>query len=276
MGLCKFCDQKAGLFRSIHKECQFANDAGKMALIRKVCDTITSTSSLTNFDSEISSIAQSSYIKDYEIAELCRQGFDNAVETFLEDGVISHDEEQKLANFKNHVKLPDNVLDKAGALQKVVKSLILRDIIEGKTPSRLNISEDLPFLLQKGESIIWIFHNVEFYEQRTKTIYEGKSSGVSVRIAKGLYYRTGSFKGNPVKSEQMVSMGIGMMALSTKSIYFGSPSKAIKIPYNKLIAITPYTDGIGIQKDGTSAKPQIFKGIDGWFTYNLISNLNQT
>lgn len=35
------------------------------------------------------------------------------------------------------------------------------------------------------------------------TIYQGKTQGVSVRIAKGLYYRTGSFKGNPVKIEEM-------------------------------------------------------------------------
>ena len=35
----------------------------------------------------------------------------------------------------------------------------------------------------------------------------------------------------------------------------------------------PYQDGIGLQKDGATAKPQIFKNIDGWFTYNAISNL---
>jgi hypothetical protein len=35
----------------------------------------------------------------------------------------------------------------------------------------------------------------------------------------------------------------------------------------------PYEDGIGLQKDGATAKPLIFKNIDGWFTYNAISNL---
>jgi hypothetical protein len=37
--------------------------------------------------------------------------------------------------------------------------------------------------------------------------------------------------------------------------------------------MTQYSDGIGLQKDGVSAKPQIFKGLDKWFTYNVISNL---
>ena len=47
------------------------------------------------------------------------------------------------------------------------------------------------------------------------------------------------------------------------------------MPYNKLITIDPYEDGIGLQKDGSTAKPIILKGIDGWFTYNVISNLSQ-
>jgi len=30
-----------------------------------------------------------------------------------------------------------------------------------------------------------------------------------------------------------------------------------------------------LQKDGANGKPQVLKGLDGWFAYNLISNLNQ-
>jgi hypothetical protein len=73
----------------------------------------------------------------------------------------------------------------------------------------------------------------------------------------------------------MKYIGTGLLALTTKHVYFGSPEKKLKIPYNKLISIEPYEDGIGLHKDGVSAKHQVFKNIDGWFTHNVIANLNQ-
>jgi len=275
MGICKFCGQKAGLFSSVHKECVAANDAGKVTIVNKVSQAIIETTDFSKFDAEINNLAQIAYIKKEELSELYSLGFDNAVESFLNDGVVSAEEEQKIANFKNHYNFGESTLDGRGSLQKIVKALILRDILDGNIPSRLNIAGTLPFLLEKDESIIWLFQNVEFYEQRTKTTYQGRSQGVSVKIAKGLYYRTGSFKGNPVTSEQMTLLGNGVLALTNKNLYFASATKTFKTSYNKLIAITPYSDGIGIQKDGASSKPQIFKDLDGWFTYNLISNLSK-
>ena len=138
----------------------------------------------------------------------------------------------------------------------------------------MNYEGAIPFLLEKGENILWLFQNVEFYEQRTKTSFEGRSQGISIKIAKGVYYRTGNFKGNPVVNTQMTLLGSGILALTNKNLYFSSSIKNLKTPFKKLISLTEYSDGIGMQKDGTTAKPQIFKNIDGWFAYNLISHLN--
>jgi len=45
------------------------------------------------------------------------------------------------------------------------------------------------------------------------------------------------------------------------------------VPYSKIVSFTPYSDGIGIQRDAASAKPQTFVTGDGWFIYNLVVNL---
>ena len=34
----------------------------------------------------------------------------------------------------------------------------------------------------------------------------------------------------------------------------------------------PFEDGVGLQKDGVSAKPQFLCGGDGWLLYNMIMN----
>ena len=271
---CKFCGQPAGFLRSVHKECELAHSNALISIPNEISKSITSTSDFSNLSNEVAAIAKTGFINQTELNELYTLGFDKAVETFLDDGIISKEEEEKISNYKKYFDLDQNLLNKNGSFEKVAEGLILKDISQGKLPeNRLNISGNSPFLLDKGETLIWIFQTVEFYEQRSKTTFEGKSQGISIKIAKGVYYRTGQFKGNPVTTTQMTLIANGMFALTNKNIYFASASKSIKIPYAKLISMTQYSDGIGLQKDGASAKPQIFKGLDGWFTYNIISNL---
>lgn len=276
MGTCKFCGEKAGLFSSSHKNCATSYLNGKSAIVNKIANAISNKTEFPDFDKEVQQLAITTFIKKEELPELYSLGFDKSVEAYLEDGILSTEEEQKITAFLGYFNFDQNIIDKRGSLQKVAKASILRDVLEGKIPeSRLNLQGNLPFLLQKGETLIWVFQDVEFYEQKTITSYEGRSQGVSVRIAKGLYYRTGGFKGNPVKSEETVLQGKGILALTNKQLYYTSPGKTFKTPYAKIISLNQYSDGLGLQKDGVSAKPQILKGLDGWFTYNLISNLSQ-
>jgi hypothetical protein len=56
-------------------------------------------------------------------------------------------------------------------------------------------------------------------------------------------------------------------------VYFASSLKSFRVRYEKIVAFTPYSDGIGIQRDATTAKPQAFLTGDGWFVYNLVTNV---
>ena len=93
---------------------------------------------------------------------------------------------------------------------------------------------------------------------------------------KGVYYRTGGFKGTPVETTSMQKVGIGMVCLTTKNIYFSSPEKSFKIPYDKIISVNSYSNGIDLQKDGAREKPFFLEGVDSWFCYNVIANLKTT
>jgi len=258
---CKFCGQPAGFLRSVHKECELAHSNALISIPNEISQSITSTSDFSNLSNKVATIAKTGFVNQTELNELYTLGFDKAVETFLDDGIISNEEEDKISNYKKYFNLDQNVLNKNGSFEKVAKGLILNDISQGKLPeNRLNISGNSPFLLDKGETLIWIFQTVEFYEQRSKTTFEGKSQGISIKIAKGVYYRTGHFKGNPVTTTQMTLIANGMFALTNKNIYFASTSKSFKIPYAKLISMTQYSDGIGLQKDGQMRNHKHLKG----------------
>ena len=67
---------------------------------------------------------------------------------------------------------------------------------------------------------------------------------------------------------------VGILGVTNKNVYFAGQRKAFRIPFTKIVALQPYSDGIGILKDGATAKPMTFTTDDGWFAYNLISQLS--
>jgi hypothetical protein len=274
MGKCIYCGLSAGIFRSKHTECEQTYFNGKSTLIDAISNTIVTSNDFAELDNTIKNISEKSFIKESEKINLLGLGFDKAVDVFLEDGIFSEDEEDKVGKFKSNYNLHQDVLDLNGSLQKVVKSKVLREVLNGRIPEKaFTIEGTMPFIMQKDEVLIWAFQNVSYYELKTSTSFVGSSQGVSFKVAKGIYYRVGAFKGNPVKTQQTEYVAKGIIAYTNQNIYFVSANKTFKIPYKKIISVQPFDDGIGIQKDGVSSKPQTFKGIDGWFSYNLLTNL---
>lgn len=276
MGKCIYCGEKAGLFKSKHKDCEAKHENGKAQFIEIIRNSIESDEDYSSLPAKLSSIEEQSFISTELKEELIANGFDSAIESFLEDGILSEEEEQRALEFKEKLGLEQGVIDRNGSYTKLSMASVIRDLTEGKMPEfKITITGQLPFLFQKSEELIWAFGGVEYYEQQTRTEYQGGSQGLSFRVAKGVYYRASAFKGRPVKISEMKYVGTGVLAITTKHIYFGAPEKKLKIPFSKIISLEPYEDGIGVQKDGVTAKPQIFKNLDGWFAHNAISNLSQ-
>ncbi len=74
---------------------------------------------------------------------------------------------------------------------------------------------------------------------------------------------------------ERVHVDTGWFVVTDKNVYFAGPRKSVRIPYTKIVSFEPFSDGIGLMRDAASAKPQIFVTGDGWFTYNLVTNLSR-
>lgn len=206
---------------------------------------------------------------------ILKESFENAINVFLDDNILSQKEEERVVEFMDYFDLKQEDLDSNGSYTKIGQSKILRQVLNGETPTSVYVNAGiLPFNFTKGENLIWLFTNVKYYEDTVKRSYEGGSRGVSVRVAKGVYLRGSSSRGKLVESNYLKLIGIGMMAITNKNIYYASNEKTIKLPHSKIIGVKPYSDGVQIFKDGVNAKAQYFTQIDGVFAYNLISNIN--
>ena len=280
MGTCKYCGKKTKLFRDHHDECE-AKHQERQALIKQGWGMMVSTASgaargelpLDQLDDQLATLAGAHHIAKHEMRRALTTGWEKALDFFLEDSVLSEEEEDKLVAFADHFALTAEELDAHGAQTRAAMAGTLRDVLAGKIPSRLNISGDLAFNLQKSEGLVWAFADVTYYEERTRRSYAGGHTGVSVRVMKGFYLRTGAFRGHPVEHTSTERVDAGALGITTKHIYFAGASKTFRIPYKKIVSFTPYEDGLGIHRDAASAKPQIFVTGEGWFIYNLVVNL---
>jgi hypothetical protein len=198
------------------------------------------------------------------------------MDDFLEDNLLSENEEDTISTFINKSGYNVNELDTYGGVMSVMKASALRHVLNGQVPENIpDFQMPIHFNFMKSEEMVWAFSNVQYYKEVTRRSYKGGHQGFSVRVAKGLYYRTGAFKGHPVEEKNMEYQDTGIMVLTTKHIYFGSYENMFRVKYNKIVAFTPYDDGLGIMKDTQRAKPMVFKLEDGWMAYNLAINLAQ-
>jgi hypothetical protein len=195
------------------------------------------------------------------------------VERSLQDGVLSEVEEKRLNHLADRLSLSQDELNRSGAFTRLVKSAVIRDVLNGVIPQRLTVEYSLPINSQKGEQLVWLFNPTGFLEDRTHREYIGESSGLSLREMKGVYYRTGAFKGRHVDRTERIHVDTGLLAITSKNIYFSGEEKWFRIPYIKIVAFNPFDEGVGIIRDTANAKQQIFVTGDDWFTYNLVTNL---
>jgi len=270
---CKYCGKPAGLLSQEHPDCESRYENGKGQLVAAVSQACSSSEPLDLLSSRLDEIARRSFVSDSEKHGLLIEAWSSAVDRSLEDGILDKAEEQRLVELQERLCLSQSELLEAGAYLKVVKAAIIRDLLSGVIPKQASFEGNIPVNLQGGEQIIWLFPKTEYLEDKTRRTYVGGSQGVSLRIMKGLYYRVGGFKGHAIERTERVHVDTGWFVVTTKNVYFAGPAKSFRLPYRKIVSFQPFSDGVGIMRDTTNAKAQIFVTGDGWFTYNLATNL---
>jgi hypothetical protein len=107
-------------------------------------------------------------------------------------------------------------------------------------------------ITKPGETAYCVTH-ATLTKKRTRTHYEGRSSGVSFPIFKGVRYRVGSFKGRPITEEYVAYVGEGELVLTNQRVAYVAAEHGASIPLDKLLHVEAYTDGLTFLKEGREA-----------------------
>ena len=130
----------------------------------------------------------------------------------------------------------------------------------------------LPFKFQKTEHLIYVFPQVGYAEQRVKREIVGRSAGTSVRVMKGVSIRAGASRGTPVERDEIVSRGVGTMAVTNRHLYFNG-QRSFRIRFDKIVSVEPMADAVGVTRDRASALSEYFVvgRRDAQFAYELLT-----
>ena len=158
MAKCKYCGEPLGLLRKTCKNCkELRNNSFDRILYASRAFLHTGEGDIRK---EIDQISSESKIDYYERNRHLLQVWEVLVERVLDDGILTEEEEHRLATFRNELQLDQEALDRKGSYTRVVQSAVLRDIVNGIIPNSITITGGIPFNITKNEKLVWLFNNV--------------------------------------------------------------------------------------------------------------------
>jgi hypothetical protein len=229
---------------------------------------------LSTIDKQLAKVGEAGRVPFDWVRGILLQSWERAVDETVRTNVLSDEQVRSLQDFANKYSFSVSDLNRNGAGTRIAMSLTLRDVMEGRLPRVPPMAADAPFNLRQSEQIIWVFRGTRYFVERVHRMRVGGYTGMSFRVAKGVYWHTGGFMSKPVEISQLDHIDTGILGIASENIYFGGDHKSFRIPFQKIVSFHPYADGLGFFRDSANASPEIFViGKEGWFLFNLVQNL---
>lgn len=217
----------------------------------------------------IMNLRNNSFVNKYDALLLSRNIIQQYADSLLYNATANA--RQRVTDFISAIRLTEQEVNVDGTMElldeKIVQSTLIQNLKNG---ALTQFYTSCPILLSRGESLIYIYNNVSMLQEKIEKEYSGDRSGWSFRVMKGVTYHTGGTKLKPIEHSYMKNEGVGNLYITSQHLIFQSNSAALKIPYKKIVGITPYSDGIDVHRDGTNVKRLVFQGFDGSFLMQLL------
>lgn len=208
---------------------------------------------------------------DEDVRVLQFRGIGQAVDEILAHDLFTRKQEDVLKKCVQELDLAGAELDAEPFWAKALESAVLREVLDGGLPPAPGADLQFPFDMEFGEVMIWWKGGVIYSEVRT--VYAGATSGMMLPLGLGIGYQIGRFQAAPIETSQTQQVGVGVLAIATRHLYFSDGLHGLKIDLEHIVSFYPFDDGLAICCDHPGAIPQTFLTGDGWFFYPLVRTL---
>lgn len=135
-------------------------------------------------------------------------------------------------------------------------------------------------LLKEGEVVFYAAPASTFKDKNQVVGYNGSSSGISVRVAKGVSVRTGSHSGTPIRQD-VRKFHDGDLVITNKRVVFTGKDDSFDYAIHKISAIRPidhssFTIQAGNSFRNIKLNPKITSYAEAYITYSSETYTNKT
>lgn len=192
MSICRYCGQKAGWFSDAHECCIQKSNQGIEALKACVANAVAQGKQYGEIRGQLEKIVAEAVIPQQQALAAIKEGWSQGAEKRSMAQPLNEREGSAILDIGKAAGLTQDDLLKTAGGRAVFLSwrlwMVLNNQIE---PFKGPIS----FNLQAEEIPVFGLANVLLSEEQTGSTYVGGYSGVSIRVASGLYYHFGGMRG---------------------------------------------------------------------------------
>jgi hypothetical protein len=111
--------------------------------------------------------------------------------------------------------------------------------------------------LRVDERVCCVLPGTTFCEPRSVRVYQGGSTGMSFRVAKGVRLRVGGSRGQYESHDELRAIDTGDFIITDRRVIFAGSGRTATIELEKIVATAYFADGLRVNKEGRD-KPYVF------------------
>ena len=275
MARCKICGENAGWFKKTHAECVRSMTDLRSEIHKLVSAAVPQISLHGEIESNVKSVVSNSelIVQPDFVRQALASGWKSVSNRALANDGIPDDLYHALINFVNVNNLWERELQNDEDYSDFIFWSVLKDLGDSRIPGvNVQTTEFIPLNLQRDESLIWVIDGVRYMRKVTSKSLVGGSTGGAIELGSGIYYGKSGFELHEISVEGTEVVATGLLAITTRHIYFSGEGTYFRVRYSDIVATESYKDGIGFQREGNDGL-EYFLTDDVWRLWNLLENL---
>src|SRR5438552_1465001 len=244
MAVCRYCGQKAGWFSEAHEACITSSQQGcervASAVASSVVDKLVPPALAQKVWSEtkpqLDQLATEHRIPANDMRDALLKGWSTGAEQIATAEPLSLDRFTVLNAFYQVMGFTDQEMKLTDGFLAGVFSMLLWSVMVYGDPKAVASVSRHPFNLRGGETPLMFFGSVVYAKETVSRSSQGGYGGMSIRLARGVYYHFGGFKGQRIDTSTLKEIDYAGMLLTTQNIYFGGDHTTSRLPYDHVVA----------------------------------------